>query len=74
MLPEGVSAITMDIEVADVIHRVGRTDVLTYGYLWLKIEGCRDMEAELLNKSSIWVIVERLNCFIEFNSKTFLQA
>ncbi len=31
MLPEGVSVITMDIEVADVIHRVGRTDVLTYG-------------------------------------------
>ncbi len=32
------------------------------------------MEAELLNKSSIWVIVERLNCFFEFNSKTLLQA
>lgn len=31
MLPEGVSAITMDIEVAGVIHRVGRTDVLTFG-------------------------------------------
>lgn len=32
------------------------------------------MEAKLLNKTSIWVIVERLNCFIEFNSKTLLQA
>ncbi len=32
------------------------------------------MEAELLNKSSIWVIVERLSYFIEFNSKTLLQA
>ncbi len=31
MLPEGVSAITMDIEVAGVIRRVERTDVLTYG-------------------------------------------
>ncbi len=32
------------------------------------------MEAELLNKSSIWVIIERLSCFLEFNSKTLLQA
>lgn len=32
------------------------------------------MEAELLNKTSTWVIVERLNYFIEFNSKTLLQA
>lgn len=32
------------------------------------------MEAELLNKSSVWVIVERLSYFIEFNSKTLLQA
>lgn len=32
------------------------------------------MEAELLNKPSIWGIVERLNCFLEFNSKTLLQA
>lgn len=32
------------------------------------------MKADLLNKSSIWVIVERLNYFIEFNSKTILQA
>ncbi|CAJ1892737.1 hypothetical protein FICEBENF_03785 [Aeromonas hydrophila] len=31
MLPEGVSAITMDIEVVGVIHRVGQTGVLTYG-------------------------------------------
>lgn len=31
MLPEGVSAITMDIEVAGAIRRAGRTDVLTYG-------------------------------------------
>ncbi len=32
------------------------------------------MEAELLNKSSVWVIVERLPRFLEFNSKTLLQA
>ncbi len=32
------------------------------------------MEAELLNKSSIWVVIERLSCFLEFNSKTLLQA
>ncbi len=32
------------------------------------------MEAELLNKPSIWVIVERLHRFLEFNSKTLLQA
>lgn len=32
------------------------------------------MKADLLNKSSIWVIVDRLNYFIEFNSKTILQA
>ncbi|CAJ1883440.1 hypothetical protein OPFLODJI_03536 [Aeromonas hydrophila] len=32
------------------------------------------MEAELLNKPSIWVIVERFNYFLEFNSKTLLQA
>ncbi len=32
------------------------------------------MEAELLNKSSVWVIVELLSCFLEFNSKTLLQA
>ncbi len=31
------------------------------------------MEAELLNKTSVWVIVERLSYFIEFNSKTLLQ-
>ncbi len=32
------------------------------------------MEAELLNKSSAWGIVERLHWFLEFNSKTLLQA
>lgn len=71
MLPEGVSAITMDIEVVGVIHRVGTN---RRAHLWLKIEGCRYMEAELLNKSSAWVIVERLHWFLEFNSKTLLQA
>ncbi len=70
MLPEGVSAITMDIEVVGVIHRGANRRA----HLWLKIEGCRYMEAELLNKSSIWVIVERLRRFLEFNSKTLLQA